>query len=251
MAKLASSLPVLAPVLELQGVTRHYGAGPTEVPVLHGVDFTLHAGEAVAIVGPSGSGKSTLMHVLGLLDAPTSGQVLVQGQPVAGLADDRLAELRNRHLGFVYQFHHLLREFTALENVLMPAWLADATPTTRTEQHARATKLLTQVGLAHRLHHLPSQLSGGEQQRVALARALMNLTGDAGPHILLADEPTGNLDPHTAGEVADLLFQLVAEHDLAVVLVTHNPALAARCHRVLEMRAGRLVAQGLSATLKA
>lgn len=238
-------------VLALQGVTRHYGAGPTEVPVLHGVDFALHAGEAVAIVGPSGSGKSTLMHVLGLLDAPTSGSVLVQGHPVMGLADDRLAELRNQHLGFVYQFHHLLREFTALENVLMPAWLAPASLAKPAEQKARATQLLTQVGMAHRLHHLPSQLSGGEQQRVALARALMNLTGTNRPHILLADEPTGNLDPHTAGEVADLLFSLVAEHGLAVVLVTHNPALAARCHRVLEMRAGRLVPQGLSANVEA
>ena len=245
MAKLASSLPVL----ELRGVSRSYGTGPTEVPVLHGVDFALHAGEAVAIVGPSGSGKSTLMHVLGLLDAPSSGAVLMQGRPVAGLADDRLAELRNRHVGFVYQFHHLLREFTALENVLMPAWLAAATPAQRAAHLTRATQLLAQVGLAHRLHHLPSQLSGGEQQRVALARALMNLTGPNGPHMLLADEPTGNLDPYTAGEVADVLFQLVAEHGLAVVLVTHNPALAARCHRVLEMRAGRLVPQGLSASV--
>ena len=245
MAKLASSLPVL----ELRGVSRSYGTGPTEVPVLHGVDFALHVGEAVAIVGPSGSGKSTLMHVLGLLDAPSSGAVLMQGRPVAGLADDRLAELRNRHVGFVYQFHHLLREFTALENVLMPAWLAAATPAQRAAHLTRATQLLAQVGLAHRLHHLPSQLSGGEQQRVALARALMNLTGANGPHMLLADEPTGNLDPYTAGEVADVLFQLVAEHGLAVVLVTHNPALAARCHRVLEMRAGRLVPQGLSASV--
>jgi len=201
-------------------------------------------------VGPSGSGKSTLMHVLGLLDAPSSGAVLMQGQPVAGLADDRLAELRNRHVGFVYQFHHLLREFTALENVLMPAWLAAATPAQRAAHLTRATQLLAQVGLAHRLHHLPSQLSGGEQQRVALARALMNLTGANGPHMLLADEPTGNLDPYTAGEVADVLFQLVAEYGLAVVLVTHNPALAARCHRVLEMRAGRLVPQGLSASVE-
>jgi lipoprotein-releasing system ATP-binding protein len=239
------------PVLELRGVSRSYGLGPSSISVLQGVNFALQAGEAVAIVGPSGSGKSTLMHVLGLLDTPTSGEVLVQGQSAAGLSDDARAGVRNRHVGFVYQFHHLLREFDALENVLMPAWLGNANQRNPAELRARAERLLQQVGLGHRLNHLPSQLSGGEQQRVALARALMNLDASQGPNVLLADEPTGNLDPHTADEVAQLLFGLVREHGLSIVLVTHNPALAAQCDRVLEMRSGALVTGPLSPSLKA
>jgi lipoprotein-releasing system ATP-binding protein len=225
-----------APVLVGNALTRSYQGygGSAPLPVLNGVNITLHAGETLAIVGPSGSGKSTLLHVLGLLDAPTSGTLELAGQPVAALNDNARAALRRTTCGFVYQHHHLLREFTALENVLIPALIGGgkATPA----HTARAESLLAQVGLAARLHHLPSQLSGGEQQRVAIARALMN-----SPKVLLADEPTGNLDPHTAEAVADVLFNLAATAGLAAILVTHNPALAARCTRTLTMAGGRLV----------
>jgi lipoprotein-releasing system ATP-binding protein len=220
-------------ILSLSQITRHYGEGPARVDVLNGVDFTLTPGEAVAIVGPSGSGKSTLMHIAGLLDTPDTGTVQINGQNTKGLNDSQLSKLRNNTFGFVYQHHHLLREFTALENVLLPARIggvpASQNPSTR------ASQLLTAVGLGHRLNHYPSQLSGGEQQRVAIARALMNQ-----PKVLLADEPTGNLDPHTADDVTDMLFNLVKTENLALLLVTHNPALAARCHRTLTMREGRL-----------
>lgn len=221
-----------SPVLELTNITRHYAEGAERIDVLRGASLTLHAGEAVAIVGPSGSGKSTLLHVAGLLDAPNSGTLQIQSKPIAALTDDARAALRNTHCGFVYQFHHLLREFTALENVLMPAQIAG--PITAT-QRTRAEHLLRTVGLAHRINHLPSQLSGGEQQRVAIARALMNK-----PSVLLADEPTGNLDPHTAEEVTDALFALIETEGMAALLVTHNPALAARCHHTYTMHEGVL-----------
>ncbi len=214
-------------LLTLENITRHFG----ETKILQGVNLTLHEGEAVAIVGPSGSGKSTLLHVAGLLDVPNQGQVFLQGQDTARLSDDARAQRRNQTCGFVYQFHHLLREFTALENVALPASIGGKQPNL-----ARARTLLEAVGLGHRLHHLPTQLSGGEQQRVAIARALMNR-----PALLLADEPTGNLDPHTAEAVTDLLFQLIAQEGMAALIVTHNPALAARCHRVLSMQEGHLV----------
>ena len=214
------------PLLELINIQRHYG----DVHVLNGAHLSVRAGEAVAIVGPSGSGKSTLLHVAGLLDTPDSGKVLLQGKDVAKLGDDAKALLRNTSCGFVYQFHHLLREFTALENVLIPARIAGGRG-----DEARARRLLQAVGLEKRLHHLPSQLSGGEQQRVAIARALMNK-----PTLLLSDEPTGNLDPHTAETVADLLFGLMREEGMAALMVTHNPSLAARCDRVLTMHEGVL-----------
>jgi lipoprotein-releasing system ATP-binding protein len=217
----------VANLLALEGITRHFG----ETQILSGVDLTLQPGEAVAIVGPSGSGKSTLLHVAGLLDVPNHGRVVLNGQDTARLSDDARAQRRNQTCGFVYQFHHLLREFTALENVALPASIGGQQP-----DLARAKNLLAAVGLGHRLHHLPTQLSGGEQQRVAIARALMNR-----PALLLADEPTGNLDPHTAEAVTDLLFQLIAQEGMAALIVTHNPALAARCHRVLTMQEGHLV----------
>ncbi len=218
-----------APLLALEGITRTYGVGATATPVLHGTTLTVKAGDAVAIVGPSGSGKSTLLHIAGLLDRPDAGVVRFQGQDVAKLNDDALAALRNTTCGFVYQFHHLLREFTAIENVMMPA-LMRAKPGV-TKPRARAEKLLASVGLRARAEHYPSQLSGGEQQRVALARALMNA-----PQLLLADEPTGNLDPHTADQVTDMLFELIEKEKLAALIVTHNTALAQRCHRTLKMR---------------
>jgi lipoprotein-releasing system ATP-binding protein len=217
----------VANLLTLKNITRQFGT----TQILGGVDLTLQPGEAVAIVGPSGSGKSTLLQVAGLLDLPNSGEVWLQGENMGLLTDDARAARRNRTCGFVYQFHHLLREFTALENVLMPAAIGGRRP-----EVARAEQLLHAVGLGARLHHLPSQLSGGEQQRVALARALMNR-----PQLLLADEPTGNLDPATAQVVTDLLFQLIAQEGMAALIVTHNPQLAARCHRVLSMQAGHLV----------
>ncbi len=217
----------MANLLELHNIHRHFGS----TVILKGVNLTLQAGEAVAIIGPSGSGKSTLLQVAGLLDVPDAGQVLLNGQNVAALTDDARAGLRNKTCGFVYQFHHLLREFTALENVQLPAAIGGSKP-----NHARAQQLLEAVGLGHRLHHLPNQLSGGEQQRVAIARALMNQ-----PQLLLADEPTGNLDPATAEAVTDLLFTLIAQERMAALLVTHNQQLAARCQHVFTMQEGCLV----------
>lgn len=227
--------PDNALVLELSGISRAYETGAEKLQVLRGVSLDVQTGESLAIVGPSGSGKSTLLHVMGLLDSPTSGHIKLMGQAVEKMGDEALTALRNRHCGFVYQHHHLLREFTALENVLLPALMGGgkATP----ELQDRAEALLKKVGLSHRVNHLPSQLSGGEQQRVAIARALMNK-----PSLLLADEPTGNLDPHTAETVADLLFGLMRDTGMAAVLVTHNMALAERCSRILTMGDGVLQA---------
>lgn len=207
-------------------------ADGSELRVLQGVDIRVEAGEAVAVIGASGAGKSTLLHLLGALDRPTAGEVLIAGRPVAGLEDRELAPIRNRYIGFVFQFHHLLREFSALENVMMPGLIGGLD---RDEMEARARKALDAVGLSHRLHHRPWQLSGGEQQRVAVARALV---GE--PFVLLADEPTGNLDGQTSRQVQELLFALRAERDLALVLVTHNRELADRTDRVLLLRDGTL-----------
>lgn len=221
-------------VLELRGVERVYGDKDKSVRVLNGVDLVIPKGQAVAIVGPSGSGKSTLLHVAGLLDRPDRGEVLMDGVNVAGLNDDAVAALRNASCGFVYQFHHLLREFTAVENVLMP-WRIGGQGGSLGEAEVRARELLAQVGLAARGGHYPSQLSGGEQQRVALARALMNK-----PKLLLADEPTGNLDPQTADGVIDVLFNVIEQEGMSALIVTHNMALANLCGRVWRMEEGRL-----------
>ena len=221
-------------VLELKGIARWYGDGDTRVEVLKGSELVIPAGTSVAIVGPSGSGKSTLLHVAGLLDKPDAGQVLVNGQDIGRLNDDAVAALRNVTCGFVYQFHHLLREFTALENVLMPAKIG-ARGGGRGVDVARGEALLEKVGLGHRKGHYPSQLSGGEQQRVAIARALMNQ-----PKLLLADEPTGNLDPHTAEDVVAMLFGLVKSEGMSALIVTHNMELAARCDVQLRMEQGHL-----------
>jgi lipoprotein-releasing system ATP-binding protein len=204
----------------------------SELHVLRGVMLQVQPGEAVAIVGASGTGKSTLLHLLGALDRPTSGEVRLSGTPVAGRSPLDLARTRNRFVGFVFQFHHLLREFTALENVMMPRLIRGSDGT---DARSRASEILTSVGLEGRLHHKPWQLSGGEQQRVAVARALSNE-----PVVLLADEPSGNLDTRTSEGLHDLLFGLREERELSLVLVTHNEELAARADRILHLEEGVL-----------
>jgi lipoprotein-releasing system ATP-binding protein len=214
-------------------VHKTYSSGGGDLHVLRGVDLRLHPGEALAVIGASGAGKSTLLHLLGGLDGPNRGTVRVGGTPLTELHRDELASVRNRQIGFVFQFHHLLREFSALENVMMPCLIAG---TERGPARERARALLAEVGLSDREHHRPSQLSGGEQQRVAVARALAN-----NPVVLLADEPTGNLDHHTSERLHDLLFRLREERGLAMVLVTHNPALAYRADRILKLEDGVVV----------
>jgi lipoprotein-releasing system ATP-binding protein len=228
VAAAVAALPV-----ESRGLEKSFvGGDGSELHILRGVDLQIREGEAVAIVGASGAGKSTLLHLLGALDRPTGGEVLLGGDPVAGLDDETLATVRNRHVGFVFQFHHLLREFTALENIMMPALVGGVS---FPEAEARARELLAAVGVAERAGHKPRQLSGGEQQRVAVARALVNE-----PLVLLADEPSGNLDTETSDRLHDLLFRLRAERALSMVLVTHNRDLAARADRVLRLANGRL-----------
>ena len=222
-----------AAALEARGVEKVYDTGHRQLRVLDGVDLRVGTGEAVAIVGQSGSGKSTLLHILGALDRPTSGEVMVGGAGLAGLGDVELAALRNRRIGFVFQFHHLLREFSALENVMMPMLIGGVDPTVA---RTRAEELLAAVGLSERAEHGPTELSGGEQQRVAVARALANE-----PVLLLADEPSGNLDRSTSQALHDLLFRIREERGLALVLVTHDLALAARADRTLTLVDGRLV----------
>lgn len=223
--------------LDARGVRKSYRGGDgSELRVLAGTDLQVRAGEAVAVIGASGAGKSTLLQILGALDHPDEGTVRVGGVDVAGLDSDGLASLRNRHIGFVFQFHHLLREFTALENAMMPALIAGR-PAAEAREAARG--ILEAVGLGARLEHRPWQLSGGEQQRVAVARALANR-----PVVLLADEPSGNLDAHTSEQLHDLLFRLRSELGLAMVVVTHNRELAERADRILVLRDGVLRGEG-------
>lgn len=223
----------VAPPLAARQLQKSFVVGDgSRLEILKEVDFEIAAGEVVAIIGASGAGKSTLLHLLGALDSPTGGDVLVGGRPVAGLTDEELADVRNHHVGFVFQFHHLLREFTALENVMMPALIAGMSSREASE---RASSLLLSVGVDHRESHKPNQLSGGEQQRVAVARALVNE-----PLVLLLDEPSGNLDTETSERLHDLLFRLRERQALSMVIVTHNRELAARADRILELTGGRL-----------
>ena len=219
-------------VIRAEGLAKTYAEGKLHTPVFDGLGLEVHAGETVAIVGASGAGKSTLLHLLGGLDTPTAGEVFVAGQRMSALSDAERGRLRNRALGFVYQFHHLLPEFTAMENVMLPVLLGG---TAVNEAAKTARELLESVGLGHRLEHKPGELSGGERQRAAVARALVNRPG-----CVLGDEPTGNLDEKTAATVFDLMLELNRAHHTSLVLVTHDRRLARRLDRVLELHEGKL-----------
>ncbi len=224
--------PITGSVIRAEALGKTYAEGKMRTPVFDGLELDVHAGETVAIVGASGAGKSTLLHLLGGLDTPTTGEVYVAGNRMSSLSDSARGKLRNRSLGFVYQFHHLLPEFTALENVMMPVMLGGADAKAAS---SRARALLESVGLGHRLEHKPGELSGGERQRAAVARALVNQ-----PACVLGDEPTGNLDEKTAATVFDLMLQLNRAQRTSLVLVTHDRRLARRLDRVLELHEGKL-----------
>lgn len=224
----------MSDALVLDGVAKTYNKGrPNALSVLEGASLALKTGEVVALVAPSGAGKSTLLHIAGLLDSADAGRVLIAGTDMTGLSDARRTAARREDVGFIYQFHHLLPEFSAIENVILPQ-LANAVP--EAEARAHAMTLLKNVGVDHRADHRPAQLSGGEQQRVAFCRALANK-----PRVLLADEPTGNLDPATSDTVFEALMTLVRETGLSALIATHNPELAARMDRIVRLEDGRLI----------
>ncbi len=220
-------------VLALTGIDRNYGQGETLLSILKGADFSLESGETVALVAPSGTGKSTLLHVAGLLEHPDAGEVEIGGEACSGLSEDRRTAVRRRSIGFVYQFHHLLPEFSALENIMMPQLIAGLS---MAEAKERAAQLLDYMRIGHRADHRPAELSGGEQQRVAIARAVANA-----PLVLLADEPTGNLDPETASYVFSALRALVRQSGLAALIATHNHELAQRMDRCVTIVDGKIV----------
>jgi len=228
-------------VLNLRGIIRTFQQGRTNLEVLRGVDLRVQAGELVGLMGPSGAGKSTLLHVAGLLEPPDGGDVAVCGEPCTDMDDDGRTRLRRDVIGFVYQYHHLLPEFSAMENILVPQIIAGKS---RAEARSRALELLQWLGLLERSDHRPARLSGGEQQRVAIGRALANT-----PKLLLADEPTGNLDPHTADDVFSLMLKLARESNLAALVATHNPILAAKMDRVIRLEDGHLV-EGMMADIR-
>jgi lipoprotein-releasing system ATP-binding protein len=234
----------MSTILRATGITKNYAIGKQQIPVLRGVDLSIKAGEKVALLGTSGAGKSTLLHLLGLLDAPTSGTIEYDGREVQSLPVGERARLRHQQVGFVFQFYHLIPELTALQNVLL-ARMMDTSVLQywgkRKQAKASAVEMLQHVGLGERLHHRPTELSGGERQRVAIARALI-----AEPKIVLADEPTGNLDSATAKEVVDLMFTIQQERQLAFLLVTHDEGLATRCDRIIRMKDGYVVDQDLT-----
>jgi lipoprotein-releasing system ATP-binding protein len=223
----------MSEILRLENITRRYKEGEGQLEVFSELSLAINAGEIVALVGPSGAGKSSLLHIAGLLEAPTSGEIIIEGTATIGLPDSERTAIRRDRMGFVYQAHHLLPEFDALENVALPQMIAGRS---KAEAAKEAARLLETLGLGQRLSHRPAQLSGGEQQRVAIARALANK-----PRLLLADEPTGNLDPKTSGGVFDALIEITRAQGLAALIATHNLELASRMDRVLMLHQGRLI----------